>query len=87
MTALSAQQTLVQRAANGGCPPFVLDIPRHAAPSTNVVEGLKVAVRRACHERRLWAGIPKKSTDMLTIPQQVAFDMVGVIRGSNLNTT
>jgi len=30
----------MQIAANGRNPPFVLDIPRHAAPSTNVVEGL-----------------------------------------------
>ena len=77
----------MRRAENGSFPPLVPYMPRHAALGTNVLEGLKVAVRRACHERRLWAGIPKKSTDMLTIPQQVAFDMVGVIRGSNLNTT
>ncbi len=40
--ATCAQPPSMPIAANSRCPPFVLDIPRHAAPSMNVVEGLEV---------------------------------------------
>ncbi len=43
-------------AANDRNPPFVLDIPRYAALSTNVVEGLTAAVRRVCHQWQQCAG-------------------------------
>jgi len=42
-------------AENSHFPPIVLDMPRHAAPCTNVVEGLIAAVRRGCSQRRLSA--------------------------------
>jgi len=41
---LSAQRSLVLDAANGSLLPFVLDMPRHAAHSTNVAEGLGAPV-------------------------------------------
>lgn len=52
---LSPQRPLVFDAANGRFPPFVLHMPRYAAPCTNVVEGLQATVRRACHERQVSA--------------------------------
>jgi len=51
--AMFATRSLVRTAANGGSPPFVLDILRHAAPSTNVVEGLETALRRVLHQSPL----------------------------------
>ncbi len=53
--AICAFETSVPSAAKVGNPPFVLHMPRHAAPSTNVVEGLRAAVRRVCHERQVRA--------------------------------
>ncbi len=40
----------MQIAANGRNPPLVPHMPRHAAPGTNVVEGLGAAVRRILYQ-------------------------------------
>jgi len=48
--ALSAQQALVQRAANVQNPTFLLQMAPHAALLTKVAEGLEPAVRRVWHQ-------------------------------------
>jgi len=47
----------MQRAANSRFPPFLLDMPRHAAPCTKVLKGLTAAVRRVCYEEQARAEI------------------------------
>ena len=54
-----ALRSFVQIAAKSHLPPFVLDIPRHTAPSTNVVEGLGAAVRRVWCEWQVAARMPQ----------------------------